>query len=67
LDSVPVELNRSNTANLKLELGTSATTVEVSGSAPPVDTTTAQLQTTYNDRLSQDLGLTSAGELEPVY
>ena len=44
IPGVPVELNKSNTANLKLEVGTSSTTVEVSGAAPPVDTTTAQLQ-----------------------
>jgi len=61
LSNVPVELNRYNTANLKLELGASATTVEVSGAAPPVDTTTAQIQNTFDDRLSQDLGLTGTG------
>jgi hypothetical protein len=61
IPGVPVELNKSNTANLKLELGTSSTTVEVSGAAPPVDTTTAQLQNTFDSRLSQDLGLTSTG------
>jgi Carboxypeptidase regulatory-like domain len=59
--SVPVELNKANTANLKLEVGSSSTTVEVSGEAPPVDTSTAQIQTTYDDRASQDLGLTGAG------
>ena len=61
LEKVPVELNKTLTANVQLQVGTSATTVEVSGVAPPVDTTTAQLQTTYNDQLSQDLGLTSTG------
>ena len=61
LENVPVELNKSNNANIKLEVGTSSTTVEVSGETPPVDTTTAQLQNTFSDRLSQDLGLTSSG------
>jgi len=61
LENVSVELNKTLTANVQLQVGTSATTVEVSGVAPPVDTTTAQLQTTYNDQLSQDLGLTSTG------
>jgi hypothetical protein len=61
IENVPVELNKSNNVNIKLEVGTSSTTVEVSGEAPPVDTTTAQLQNTFNDRLSTDLGLTSAG------
>ena len=61
LDNVPVELNKTNTANVKMEVGQSTTTVEVSGEAPPVDTSTAQLQTTYNDQLSQDLPLTATG------
>ncbi len=61
LESVPVELNKSGTANVQLQVGTSATTVEVSGVAPPVDTSTAQLQTNYGERMSQDLGITSNG------
>jgi hypothetical protein len=61
LDNVAVELNKSNTQNIKLELGTSTTTVEVSGEVPPVDTTTAQLQNTFSDRFSTDLGLTTSG------
>jgi len=62
LASVPVELNKTNTANVQLQVGTSATTVEVSGVAPPVDTSTAQLQSTYNETYSKDLGLTSNGQ-----
>ncbi len=50
LENVPVELNKTGTANVQLQVGTSATTVEVSGVAPPVDTTTAQLQTNYDSR-----------------
>ncbi|HEV7217420.1 MAG TPA: carboxypeptidase-like regulatory domain-containing protein, partial [Terriglobales bacterium] len=61
LTNIPVELNKVGTANVKLEVGSSATTVEVSGVAPPVDTSSAQLQSTYDSRFSQDLGITSAG------
>ncbi len=61
LDNIPVDINKTGTTNVKLEIGSSSTTVEVSGNAPPVDTSTAQLQSTYTDRMSQDLGLTSAG------
>jgi hypothetical protein len=61
IPTAPVELNKSNTVNVKLVVGASTTTVEVNAAAPPVDTTTAQLQTTYSDRLSTDLGLTSTG------
>ena len=62
LENVPVDLNKTGTANVQLQVGTSATTVEVSGVAPPVDTTTAQLQSTYNETFSKDLGLTSNGQ-----
>ena len=62
LASVPVDLNRTGTANVQLQVGTSATTVEVSGVAPPVDTTSAQLQSTYNETYSKDLGITSNGQ-----
>jgi Carboxypeptidase regulatory-like domain len=61
VSNVPVVLNKTGTANVQLQIGKSSTTVEVSGAAPPVDTTTAQLESSYNDRFSQDLGLTSAG------
>jgi len=61
LGNVPVELNQTGTANVRLEVGSSSTTVEVSGSAPPVDTTSAQLGTTYDSQMSQDLGLTGTG------
>jgi len=61
LSSVPVELNKVGTANVKLEIGSSSTTVEVSGITPPVDTSTAQIQTNYNSLYAEDLGITSAG------
>ena len=61
LENIPVDLNKTGTANVQLQVGTSATTVEVSGVAPPVDTTTAQLQTNYDSRMSQDLGIASNG------
>ena len=46
---------------MRLEVGSSTTTVEVSGCAPPVDTTSAQLGTTYDSQMSSDLGLTGTG------
>jgi len=61
VENVPVEINKTGTTNVRLALGSTSTTVEVSGAAPPVDTSTAQLQSTYTDRFSQDLGLTSSG------
>jgi hypothetical protein len=59
--NVPVDLNKSNTANVRLEVGASSTTVEVAGEAAPVDTSSAQLESLYNSRLAADSGMTSAG------
>ena len=60
---VEVVLNQTGTLNLTLSAGGVGETVEVLGEATTIDTTTAQLQSTYDDRMSQDLGLTSAGGL----
>jgi len=60
---VEVVLNKTGTLNITLTPGTVGETVEVLAEATTLDTTTAQLQSTYNDRFSQDLGLTSAGGL----
>ena len=56
-----VQLNKTGTVNLTLTPGAATETVEVSGEAPIIDTTTAQLGTTFDSRLSTDLGLTSNG------
>jgi Carboxypeptidase regulatory-like domain/TonB dependent receptor len=56
-----VVLNRTGTVNVSLAPGATTETVEVSGEAPAVDTSTAQLQSSYDSRMSQDLGITSGG------
>jgi hypothetical protein len=56
-----VVLNRTGTVNVSLSPGAATETVEVSGEAPTIDTTTAQLESSFDSRLSQDLGITSAG------
>jgi hypothetical protein len=60
-EQAEVQLNKTGTVNVSLSPGAATETVEVSGEAPIIDTTTAQLGTTFNDRFSQDLGLTSTG------
>jgi hypothetical protein len=57
LGSVPVVLNKTNTANVRLEVGASSTTVEVPAVAVPVDTTSAQIESVYDSRLSEDSGM----------
>lgn len=52
---VAVQLNNTVTQNLSLAVGATATTVEVTGAATPLDTTTAQVQTTYETTQLEDL------------
>jgi hypothetical protein len=54
-------LNQTGTANVALSPGASTETVEVSGEAPLLDTTTAQLQTTYQEKQLLDLPSTGLG------
>ena len=56
-----VLLNQTGTVNVTLSPGASTETVEVSGEAPIIDTTTAQLQTTYEDRQLLDLPTSGLG------
>src|SRR6476659_7955651 len=48
--NVPIELNRTSTANINLQVGAVATTVDVTESGVTIDTTTAQVQSTYDSR-----------------
>ena len=61
IQQVDVVLNQTGTLNFALTLGATSETIEVSGVAATIDTTSAQLQSTYDDRYSQELGITSAG------
>src|SRR6266404_5859290 len=61
IQQVDVVLNQTGTLNFTLTLGATNETIEVSGVAATIDTTSAQLQTSYDKRFSQDLGITSAG------
>src|SRR4029077_16432640 len=54
-------LNQTGTLNFTLALGSTSETIEVSGVAATIDTSSAQIQTNYDARFSQDLGITSAG------
>ena len=61
LKGAAIELNRTTTANLKLEVGTVSTSVEVTEAGMLLDTTTAQVQQTYVAQQLQDLPMTSNG------
>jgi hypothetical protein len=56
-----VDLNKTATAKLTLGTGQVTTTVEVSAEAPAIDTTTAQVQTTYEAVQAQNLPTAALG------
>ena len=60
-EQVDVQLNLTATRNLTLQPGATTETVEVSGTPPAIDTTTSQLQTTYESQLLQDLPSATVG------
>ena len=61
LKNVDVTLNTVATANLTLQVGKVGTTVEVSASAATIDTTTAQLQNTFEAHEVLELPQTAQG------
>ena len=54
---VNLELNHTASVNVTLSVGSVSTTVEVTTAAAPIDTTSSQLQTTFNTMQATDLGL----------
>ena len=61
LNDLAVDINQTVTANVTLQLGETATTVEVSTSAAEIDTTTAQVQATFEAKQAADLPSASSG------
>jgi Carboxypeptidase regulatory-like domain len=61
IQQVDVVLNQTGTLNFTLALGATSETIEVSGVAATIDTTSAQIQTNYDSRYSQDLGISATG------
>ena len=59
--NVPVQLNQTATVNIALTVGNVSTSVEVSAAAAVMDTTTAQIQTTYGTRQIADLPTNTIG------
>jgi hypothetical protein len=55
-----IELNKTSTLQITLEIKGAVTSIEVSGQAAALDTTTAQITNTFDQRLTQDLPTASA-------
>ncbi|MBV8068999.1 MAG: TonB-dependent receptor [Acidobacteriaceae bacterium] len=60
--NITIALNQTVTNNVQLTIGQAATTVEVSEAFVQIDTTTAQVQTTYNAKQLADLPSASGGQ-----
>jgi len=56
-----IELNKASTLSITLEIKGAVTSIEVSGAAVALDTTTATVSNTFDERLSQDLPSASVG------
>ena len=54
-----LELNKTSTLQITLQIKGAVTSIEVTGSAPALDTTTSQITTTFDQKLSADLAVTS--------
>ena len=61
LQDVRVALNQTTTANVTLQVGQASTTVEVNDTPASIDTTTAQVQTTFEAKQMTDLPTASGG------
>ena len=61
LKGVPVQLNQTATVNVTLNPGSVSTTVEVNEATTIIDTTTAQIQTTYAAKQIADLPTNTIG------
>lgn len=61
LKNVPVELNKVATANITLQVGQVSESVNVTEAPPLIDTTTAQIQNTFNTKATEDLPSASIG------
>lgn len=59
LKNVAVELNRTVTANLTLQVSAVSSTVDVTEASIAIDTTTAQVASTYGTRAAEELNMAS--------
>src|SRR5205085_3638248 len=59
MKNVDVELNKTTTANMTMQVGTVTTAVEISESAVLLDTTTAQVGNNFDTRMAAELPMAS--------
>jgi hypothetical protein len=63
LNNVEIKLNTTVTQNLNLTLGKAASSVDVTEATVAIDTTTAQIQNTFESKQIADLPVTAGGSV----
>ena len=61
VNDIAVDINQTVTVNVTLQIGKAATTIEVTTSVANIDTTTSQIQTTFQPKQATDLPSASSG------
>lgn len=61
VSNVVVELNKTVTTPILMQVGQQVTTIEVTGAPPPINTTSSQIENTFNARQTADLPSASIG------
>ncbi len=59
---INIELNKTSTQNIELSIGRVSSSVDVSDAEQTIDTTTAQIQTNFGQKLTADLPIASNAE-----
>ena len=59
INNFRLELNKTSTLQITLEIKGTVTSIEVSGAAPALDTTTAQISSTFDQKLAADMPVSS--------
>ncbi len=62
IGNIRIELNQTVTTNVTLQIGQTSSTVEVSAAPATIDTTTAQIQSTFETKQLEDLPSASGGQ-----
>ncbi len=57
-----VELNKTNSITVTLQIGQQSVTVEVSGAAPLINTSTAQIDNTFDSKATTDFAVAAQGQ-----
>ena len=60
-NGVAIELNKTATVNISLQVGAVSQTVDVSEAAAAIDTTTAQVQSSFSAQQAKELPASSIG------